>query len=209
MEIEESKNLPVSSIRKESDDKLPYTMEFKGEEFQEPVEQKVFIFLLEESLKKNRFTCQFKSGMEILFKFRMDDKNIKKTKEIVKPIKTDINLSLVKQITITTEFLIKVTVMRRIINDIHFYLSKENLKMDFHILLWCVLLIFRPLNFMLLMFLYLYFFVNMHDLNHNILTKMLYYFSEFVDKDDEKKNLIHLQKTQSGTWSWNLGDFNT
>jgi hypothetical protein len=188
----------LSSTKKALKEVNEYKMEFNDGESLEPIKKKVFIFLLEESLKENKFKCQYKSGLDITFGFRMDDKNIKKPKEIVKPLKTDINLSLVKQITITTEFLIKVTVMRRILNDLNFYLNIRNIKLDFMLLFWSFLLIFKPVIFVFLISFYLYFFVDMHSINHNILTKMLYYFSEFVDKDDEKKNLIHLQKTQSG-----------
>ena len=158
----------------------------------------MFIFLLEENLKQNKFILHMDSNLELEIKFRMDDKSVKRTKEIVKPIKKNINISLVKQITITTEFMIRVTTMRRILDDVELYLSRRNILLDLKIMLWVLVLIFYPVIFAGCFFLYLYFFVNMHHVNHLILKKMLYYFSEFSDEDDEKKNLIHIQKTQTG-----------
>jgi hypothetical protein len=161
-------------------------------------QRKVFIFLLEESLKQNKFILHMDSNLELEIRFRMDDKSVKKTKEVVKTIKKKININLVKQITITSEFMIKVTTMRRILDDVELYLNRRNILLDLKILTWVFLLIFNPIVFAFLFFFYLYFFVNMHHVNHFILTKMLYYFSEFSDEDDEKKNLVHIQKTQTG-----------
>ena len=127
----------------------------------------------------------------------MDDKSVKKISEIVKTRKRNINISLVKQITITTEFMIRVTTMRRILDDLELYMQKKNILLDCKIFFWLVLLILHPFIFSIFISIYMYFFIDMQGLNHTVLTKLLYYFSGFVDEDDEKKNLEHIQKTQT------------
>lgn len=92
----------------------------------------------------------------------------------------------------------RVTTMRRILNDVIDCFNRAEIVHDFKILVWMVLLVLCPLLFLALFSLYLYFFVDMHRLNHLILKKMLYYFSEFTDKNDEKKNLVHIQMCQTG-----------
>lgn len=160
------------------------------------------IVILEECVDKEYIEFELSQNVKLRLYLRMETFLIRPSKEIIKIEKEELELSLVKQFTLTKEFMMKVTTLRRVGDDLEYVLQIPNFKGDFQILIWGLVLLYFPCLFIISFLVYVYLVCDLFGMVQKITKKFIYYFSKFRDSDDEKKNLLHVQKSQQSSISF-------